>query len=136
MTDAPLTDTPAGDRDRLVAVVDRYLERMSAGDKEGWLALFADDASVEDPVGTHPHRGRAAIADFWDLVQGLADEVRVVRTGPVRVAGGEAAFPLQARSTIGDTTMVVDIIDLFRFDDEGRIVDLRAYWDPTDLRPE
>ena len=46
----------------------------SQGDREGWLALYADDAVVQDPVGISPfdatgagHRGKAAIAKFWDM---------------------------------------------------------------------
>ena len=47
------------------------------GDKEGWLALYADDAVVQDPVGVSPfdatgegHKGKAAITKFWDMVIG------------------------------------------------------------------
>lgn len=45
------------------------------GDREGWLALYADDAVVKDPVGKSPfdtsgegHKGKAGIAKFWDTV--------------------------------------------------------------------
>ena len=45
--------------------------------KSEWLALYADDAIVEDPVGISPldptgqgHRGRQALEAFWDMVIG------------------------------------------------------------------
>ena len=45
-----------------------------ARDKEACLAVFADDAIVEDPIGPSAfdpegkgHRGRDAISAFWDL---------------------------------------------------------------------
>ena len=52
----------------------RSREAVMARDKEAWLAVFADDAIVEDPIGPSAfdpegkgHRGRDAIAAFWDL---------------------------------------------------------------------
>src|SRR5690606_33867080 len=46
---------------------------VEAGDRDGWLALFAPDAVVEDPIGPSPfdpegkgHHGRDAIAAFYD----------------------------------------------------------------------
>lgn len=117
------------------ATVARYTETMSAADKEGWLALFNPDASLEDPVGTDPHRGIEAIGAFFDLAQSLADSITLVRTGPTRVAGREAAFPMQAISDLGGTRMVIDIIDVMSFDDEARITSMRAFWDPAEMRP-
>ena len=35
-------------------------------DRDGWLALFADDAEVHDPVGSRGHAGRAALERFYD----------------------------------------------------------------------
>ena len=51
----------------------RSREAVQARDKEAWLAVFADDAIVEDPIGPSAfdpegkgHRGRDAISAFWD----------------------------------------------------------------------
>ena len=53
----------------------------------------------------------------------------------MRVAGDEAAFPMQARPRMGGEEFVVDIIDVMRFDDEARITSMRAFWDPAEMRP-
>ena len=37
---------------REVAV--RSMSAVEAGDREAWLALFADDAIIEDPIGPSP----------------------------------------------------------------------------------
>jgi len=124
------------DKQRMQTTVDDYIAHMSAGDKEAWLDLFADGATVEDPVGTPPHVGREAIAAFWDLVRSLSDSLTVDRTGPIRCAGAEAAFPMQAHTDLGGTSMVVDIIDVFTFDDDHKIVGMRAFWDQSDMRVE
>ena len=51
----------------------RSREAVIARDKEAWLAVFTDDAIVEDPIGPSAfdpegkgHRGRDAISAFWD----------------------------------------------------------------------
>lgn len=123
------------------AHVDAYVERFSADDREGWLDLFAPDATMEDPVGTPLKQGRDAIGAFYDESHGLAETLRLVLTGPVRVAAGEAAFPMQARPVLGGTEFQVDIIDAMTFVDDlasptgVRISSMRAFWDPAEMRP-
>ena len=102
------------------STVERYCAAFSAGDRAAYVALFAEDAWIEDPVGTPRRDGHEAIGGFFDESSSLADSIELRQTGPVRVAAGEAAFPMQARPDIGGATMVVDIIDVMTFDDEGR----------------
>ncbi len=52
-------------------------------DKEGWLATFAEDALVQDPIGKSPfdsegtgHRGRAAIGKFYDEVIASSEKIK------------------------------------------------------------
>jgi len=52
----------------------RSREAAMARDKEAWLAAFADDAIVEDPIGPSHfdpegkgHRGKEAISRFYDM---------------------------------------------------------------------
>jgi steroid Delta-isomerase len=123
------------DPEEIRATVERYAEVFSAGDKDGYLALFADDATVEDPVGGEVHRGKEALGAFWDTTRSMTPEIQLVVTGPVRVAGQEAAFPGEARPVLGDEAMAVPIVDTLRFGDDGLITELRAYWDLADLRP-
>jgi steroid Delta-isomerase len=117
------------------ATVERYTQVFSAGDKEGYVGLFADDASLEDPVGQGVHTGREAISAFWDQTRQMTAEIELRITGPIRVAGNEAAFPGEARPLLGEDRMMVPIVDTVAFDDEGKITQLRAFWDFADLRP-
>jgi ketosteroid isomerase-like protein len=55
---------------------------VESGDKEGWLALFDDDAVVADPIGPSPfdpegtgHRGKAAISKFYDEVIAPSEKI-------------------------------------------------------------
>jgi len=54
---------------------------VEAGDRDGWLALFAEDAVVQDPIGPSPfdrrHRppGLGAIAKFYDEVVAPSERI-------------------------------------------------------------
>ena len=117
------------------ATVDAYCAAFSTGDRAGYVGLFAHDAWIEDPIGSPRLTGLEAIGGFFDQSSSLAESIELRRTGPVRAAVGEGAFPMQARPNIGGTTFVVDIIDVMTFDDAGKITTMRAYWDPAEMRP-
>ena len=121
--------------DELRALVDDYVAAMSTNDKAGYVALFAADATVEDPVGSEVRKGHAEIGDFWDIVHTLSETITLAPTGPVRVAANELAFPMQAVSDVGGSKMVVDIIDIFVVDDDRKITAMLAFWDMAEMRP-
>ncbi len=49
-----------------LVVVKRSPEAVARHDKEAWLALFTDDATVQDPVGAAVY-GRERLSRFWDV---------------------------------------------------------------------
>ncbi len=113
-------------------VADNYLRGLNEKNLELILSLYADNATVEDPVGSEIVSGKAAVRKFYSGA--VTMDLNLTRTGPVRAAGVEAAFPFQLRMDVGGTAMVTDIIDVFRFDDEGKIVSMRAFWGPENQR--
>lgn len=117
------------------ATVQAYCEAFTAGDRDAYVGLFADDAWIEDPVGTPRHNGPEAIGAFFEMSSSMAESIELRQTGPVRVAAGECAFPMQARPTIGGSVLCVDIIDVMTFSDDGKITTMRAFWDPAEMRP-
>ncbi|MBV6508535.1 MAG: Steroid Delta-isomerase [Acidimicrobiales bacterium] len=116
-------------------VVGRYIAANTAGDVDAIVALYAPDATVEDPIGSEPHQGHDAIRSFYESTQALADEVELVSTGPVRVAANEVAFPFQVISRLGETKVVLDVVDTMKFDETGKVTEMRAYWSMNDIRP-
>ena len=123
------------DADVIRTTIDEYLARFSAGDREGWLDLWADGATMEDPVGTPVRTGREEIGAFWDQGRAAADSVELRPAGPAIVIGNEAAFPFEVRPTLGGATMVLPAIDVMTFDEEGRVTSQRAFVDFAMLRP-
>ena len=118
--------------DHIKSVFQRYVELVTRGDFEAVAALYAEDATVEDPVGSEPHRGRAAIRDFYAASAG---KVRLELEGRVRVAGRDGAAAMVARPT-GVPGVVIETLDVMSFDDAGRITSMRAYWSPDTIYHE
>ena len=88
----------------------------------------AVDARVEDPVGTDVHDGIDAVCAFYEGA--LGSGAKLVLTGEPRCAGNAVAFPFQAQS--GGLT--VDIIDVFEFDEQGKVNSMQAYWGAENMK--
>ena len=117
------------------ATVEGYCAAFSSRDRAAYLDLFADDAWIEDPVGTPRRNGREEIGAFWDESHTVPDAIELRPLGIVTVIGDEGIFTMQARATLGGDVFGIDIIDLMTFDEAGRITTMRAFFDPTALQP-
>jgi steroid delta-isomerase len=115
-------------------VAEQYVERLTAGDAAGVAALFAADATVEDPVGSAPKVGHDVIAQFYAGAVERAHPA-LTMTGPVRTVPGarSAAFPFRTRSFFGGKHVEIEIIDVFTFDDAGLITSMKAYFGPANI---
>lgn len=113
--------TAAGRTEAITKAVNRYLETVSQGRPDDIAALYAEDATVEDPVGSEVHIGRQAIRGFYTSVENVKSKTEVVT---LRALGNEAAFLW--RLIIGG--MTIEIISVMTFDDAGKIASMRAYW--------
>lgn len=109
---------------------------VARGAKGEWLALFAADAVVQDPVGPSMfdpdgsgHRGHAAIAAFWDLA--IASVHRFRFTIEDSFAGGDSCANVGTiTSVLADGTRVdAEGVFVYRVDDRGLITSLRAHWE-------
>lgn len=116
-------------------VVNQYTAAHSAGDVDAVAALFATDAVVADPVDAPEHVGREAVRAFFAGTHEMFDSMDLRATGAIRAVGNWAAVPLKAVTTMGDMKLQVEIIDVFTFDDDGLISDMRAYWTADDITP-
>lgn len=113
-------------------VADNYLRYLNEKNLEGILSLYADSATVEDPVGSKVLSGMEALRKFYSGAVNI--DLTLKRIGQVRVAGVEIAFPFQLIMKYDGVPMITDIIDVFRFDEAGKIVSMRAFWGPTNRR--
>ena len=118
------------DHQHMQATVERYIAGFAAGDSDEIVELFAAQATVEDPVGSEPKRGRDEIAEFYQGAVSTGAQLRL--DGPVRSAGNTAAFPFSV-SIGGEPPQRLHVIDTFRFDDDGKVVEMRAVWGPANI---
>lgn len=109
---------------------------VQSGDREGWLALMADDVLVEDPIGTavtNPDgtgvRGKQALAAFYDT--NIAPNTLTVTC--------EATFPSSSPTEIAYILVLrtefpngfvasVRGVFTYRVNDAGLITNLRGFW--------
>jgi steroid delta-isomerase len=114
-------------------VVAAYLAALQAADLEGIVGLYAEDASIEDPVGSDLVVGQAAIRAFYAKAVGTIDQAYLV--GSTRESSNEVAFAFELIIPMGDNKMVMDIIDVFSFNSDGKIQTMRAFWGKGNMRP-
>lgn len=113
----------------------RHVQAVLSRDRAAFLANFAEDALVEDPVGPSPldpsgrgHRGHAAIGAFWDAI---------IAPGSVRfaidraiVCGDEIANIGTIFNRMPDGREVgAEGVFVYRVNGAGKLVSLKAYWD-------
>ena len=112
-------------------VCETYTRSLEASDLETPLDLFADDASLEDPVGTPLREGREGLRAFYaEACQGVA---KAELTGSPRLAGNEVAFPFTVTAGTPEQEITINIIDVFRFNDAGKVATMRAFWGPDNM---
>lgn len=110
--------------------VHRYIELVAKGSADDLVELYADDATVEDPVGGEVHIGRQAIHGFYSAVNDVQRECELVT---LRVCGNEAAFQFRLTVITGEHRMLIEPIDVMAFDENGKIAAMKAYWSAADV---
>jgi steroid delta-isomerase len=123
--------------DQIRHVFARYGEVQTAGDIEGILALFAENAVLRDPANAPEHRGKPAIRAFFEAgkaASGGAIEMKL--EGGVRIAGNEAAAAFIARTVNNSPVFRVETLDVMTFNEEGLITQMIAYWGPDNFTQE
>lgn len=110
-------------------------EAAAAKRKDEWLALFADDAVVEDPVGPSGfdpegkgHRGPEAISRFYDMTIATTESLEFLIADSL-VCGNENVNIGTIRSTVGGSIIDAEGVFVYRVNDDGKIASLRAFWE-------
>lgn len=115
----------------MIAVVHRYVAALNGGDLDAIVALYADDATVEDPVGSPPQEGRDAIRTFYAATTAM--DLTVALEGEIRVAPRSCAFAFSVRLLLDGRPTTIRPIDVLDFDAAGRICRMRAYFSAPNI---
>ena len=100
---------------------ERYVAAMNAGDLDAMMSLFAPDAVMRHPTGVYT--GSESIRDFF-LEIAFGNAARLERVA--LLAEGDMAW-LEVEATSKVTPGRQRVVDVFRLDAQGRILDLGIY---------
>lgn len=111
-------------------------ERIKAHDRDGWIALFADDALVQDPVGPSVfdpegkgHHGREGVARFYDMAIAPNKDV-TFEIHDSHLCGDEVANVVTLHITMQDGNQVqLPCVICYKATQDGKIASLRAFWE-------
>jgi ketosteroid isomerase-like protein len=104
--------------------------------KDEWVALFAEDGFVQDPVGPSPldetgdgHHGRDAIGRFWDATIASIEQVEF-EIHDSFASGDEVANVATILAHLpGGSVMRTDGVFVYRIGTDGLLRSLRAFWE-------
>lgn len=104
--------------------------------REAWLAAYADDACIEDPVGPSwldptgaGHRGRAALEAFYDATIATTEAIHFEIVDSF-AAGNEVANVGTIHITLPDGKVArCEGVFVYAVNPDGLISSLRAFWE-------
>lgn len=119
--------------DALIArVMQAYVDNISDSNLEGIIALFAENAVVEDPVGSEPVRGHEALRGFYTMA--CESVSKMVLEGNVRSCGSWGACAMLATPKGAEGALVIETLDVMQFNDDGKIIAMQAYWGDSNMK--
>ncbi|CAN5364871.1 nuclear transport factor 2 family protein [soil metagenome] len=116
--------------DAAAATVTRYLELVAHGSADEIAAMYTEDATLEDPVGSDVRTGRDAIRAFYATFEELA---KTTELHTLRTCAGEAAFYFRVSTDTGAGTATMEPLEVMTFSEDGLITSMRAWWSDSDL---
>lgn len=122
-------DTLAG---QISATVDRYVELLTSGTAEQIADLYAPQATVEDPIGADLRTTREQLVEFYSIITGMDERTATLKWA--KIAGDTAVFEFTLVTGTAGMTFEITPIDIMVFDAEGKVVSMRAVWEPSDLK--
>lgn len=119
--------------DKISRAVRGYFLAIRAMDPEAFANSFAEDGVTCDPVGTPPIVGRAAIREFLSSICKNFKNVSLTEEH-VFVAGNGAAVKWIGKGTSASGKEVkFEGIDVFEINEDGKVQNVRAYWNPAEM---
>ena len=113
--------------------IETVIEDAFAGlisfDAQRVLQHYADDAVLEDPVGTPPMQGKPAIAAYLASFPTLFNQMKLYSLD-IKPGGQEAGVTWRIRfTTKTGNVFFLEGIGFFKFNDQGKIVAEKQFFD-------
>jgi len=116
---------------QMKAALQAYIDGFNADDPDAIMALFAEDAVIEDPVGS-PLKSRAEFDAF--IRQGVKFGARLTLAAPIRGSHGNRAAMVFTVTFVQDGVRYsTNSTDVMTFDAAGKITRMDGFWGPSDV---
>ena len=115
-----------------------YLNSFATGDIDARVALFAADATFEDPIGSPPMQGHAALRAFWEGAAGMTvrmdlEHIAACANTCAMVFTATISIPAAGDGGESDGTSL-RVVETLEVDDEGLIKTMRACFHEESIR--
>ena len=127
-----IAGTAAAQPSSLTATSQAFFNAMNAGQPEAILATLAPDVVTYEPVGTPPNEGHEGVMAWLQNNAAMGFQSISVEINAMYPAGNENLVIWTSTFVLADgREVVVDGADLHRFNEDGLIVEIRGYYDPS-----
>jgi steroid Delta-isomerase len=111
----------------------QYRDSLRTMETDRWIGEYAEDATVEDPVGGPVHAGHEQMRAFFNGVR-KGFKLLDIQPEMTVIAPPEAAVRARVRGvTTNDRELFFDLIATYKLREDGKFVQMRAYWDAGEL---
>ncbi len=117
------------------AALQAYVDAFNRSDADAVVALFADDATVEDPYGKPAMTGKDAFGPFFKYAVELG--AKLTLQAPIRSSQGDAAaMCFDVKVNYMGAMQHIRVIDVMTFNQAGKIQSMKAYWGLSDMQAQ
>jgi steroid delta-isomerase len=114
------------------AAMQAYIDNYNRMDLAAVVALYAEDATVEDPVGTPLKKGKKEIHAFYEMA--MKSGAKLSLAAPIRGShGNSAAMAFDVNLNMPQGRAVIRVIDVMTFNEAGQFTSMKAYWSRGDM---
>lgn len=120
-------------REQIEQAMKTHFEAYNARDRARWIANFADDIVLEDPVGGPIKTGTQALALSWEnsFKEGHSWTLEPLL---VQIVQNHAACHVRNHGSIDGAPLELDSIEIYTINDAGRISYIQTYFTPPEGR--
>jgi len=118
-------------RQQIEQAIHTHFDAWNKQDKARWMANFAENAVLEDPVGGPKKVGRTAVEKSWDY---SFKEGHFWTIEPVlmQICTDQAALHVRSKGSIDGQAIEIDGIEIYTIDDAGKVAYIRTYFNPPE----
>ncbi|MFY7816361.1 MAG: nuclear transport factor 2 family protein [Chryseobacterium taeanense] len=109
-----------------------YINALNNKDIPGIVALFAEEGTIEDPVGSITEKASVGLPR---LVGALPENASFTLDTPIRTSHdlSGAAFAMTVELIWDGKPMKIHSIDVMQFNKQGLITEMKAYYGPSNI---